>query len=101
LCPLAKFFNKNARSMPRADEKGKLAGWPALSHKKTHPEIEMRLFVCYPVGLGGFSLLATLGFFARQCNRGAHTLAYKFHQTTDNPLVGVDTGAGQNLAAIA
>ncbi len=54
--------------------------------------------------LGGFCLLcsiAALGLFARERDRGAHTLANKIHQTGNNPLIRVDSSAAQYFATVA
>ena len=45
--------------------------------------------------------MATLGFFARQRDRGAHAFGHEIHQALDHALVRVDPGAGQHFTAIA
>ena len=56
-------------------------------------------------GSGGFRLklgcVAALALFARQRDRGTHTLGDEIHQALHDALVRVDPGAGQNLAPVA
>ncbi len=53
---------------------------------------------------GSFGLLsgvATLAFFARQGDRSPHSASHEFHQPLNDAFIGVNSGTGQNLAAIA
>ena len=65
-----------------------------------------RVFSWPTVGVsGGFGLIrfqrvAAFGFFARQRNRRADAFGHEIHQTLHDPLVRIDPGARQHLAAI-